>query len=203
MTASPTRSLAVRIPLGDSWFDLPLDEDTDREALQERVDARLGREPDLAPARERLVDMLAHFSRDARERGAVGAALYWRRHDLDIVTVATLYTAVCPRPEGPVDAEIARLAGHLAERYATDRFDPAVETCELPAGQALRVRVISETERDEDRHGVGLLETVQYWIPVASRPASLLLNFSTPNLAGADRLVAELDAIAARVELRT
>lgn len=203
MTSPTTQTWGLSLPLGEAWFDLPLDDEATQASYEARVDARIAREPDLAGSRDSLVKMIAHFARDARMRGAVGGALYWKRHDLDVVSVATLYTTVCPRSDGPVSDEIERLRSQLDERYATDRFEPAVDVCDLPAGQALRVRVISDTEQDENEQWVALLETVQYWIPVPGWPACLLLNFSTPNLAGAEPLVTEFDQIARRLDLRS
>lgn len=47
-----------------------------------------------------------------------------------------------------------------------------------------------------------LQETVQYWLPIPGRPFTVVFTLSTPNLAGAEEIVAELDHIIERLSIR-
>lgn len=195
-----TSTWGINLRLGPDWFELPPGDDVDLDKLQALVDARIDRDPRLVPRRQQLVDMLAHFTRRANQRGAFCAALRWTLDELDGVSVATLY-ASAHRVEGrPVDQQIDGLRHGLTGRQGNQIVEPVLEVRELAVGRALRVQVMCETEPASSSGGQGdreetnpVVETVQYWLPVPSHDALLLVLFSTPNLAGGEALVAELD----------
>lgn len=207
--AATTDSWGVSLPLGPAWFKLPVAPDADHTEVQAQVDARISREPRLAERRPELVDMVSHFTKDARERGAVAAGLLWALDNLDGVVVATLYCAVCERTTGDsVDQYREALQAQLATKHPNDRTKRKIEMRDLEAGKALRVRVMSDAEaigEEEDqsvRQSVVLLDTAQYWVPLARQPVTLLFTFATPNLAGAEHLVEQFDDILQRMAIR-
>lgn len=191
--------------LDEAWLELPLADPAGLADLASEIDAHVARHPDLAEQRQRLLDLGSALTVDAVERGAQRAAVRWLPHpELGVTSTATLHLFVIDRPDaGPVDAELDRLGAELAQRRPTDHSDPSVERRRTPAGNALRVQVVSQTDPssgDGDPRAA-LLETVQYWLPVPGQPSTLLLHFATPTLGLADDLVAEFDEVAGRLEL--
>ncbi|MGH9137634.1 MAG: hypothetical protein ACRD0G_11390 [Acidimicrobiales bacterium] len=197
MTA--TWDLVAEFP--DTWFDVPIGPTAHPDDLDAQIDARIDREPALAPYRQALAESVLTIAADATEHQATAAKVRFDLSELDGVSHATVYVFLLDR-DGTASpaATVAELEEALAGRRTADQTDPAVEVRHLDAGDALRVQVITEAEPDEDG-GLLLVETVQYWLPVPGHDDLILLAFSTPNLAGADALIDEFDAIAARVKL--
>lgn len=206
----PAWDLQIKLP--DAWFMLPLGAAADLDDLEQQLEARIGREPELAPGRDELRSMLLRFAAGATERGAAGGAVRWARDELDAISTATLDTYLMDREPGSPGDALEHLRATVSRRQPTDRDDPVVELRRLPAGPALRLQVITETRPDQQPStlagpdeaapsGVLLVETVQYWLPVPDHSDLVMLAFATPNLAGAQQLVAELDATVAALEL--
>lgn len=201
----------ANLPLGPAWFKLPLGDKIDPEALAAQVDARISRDPRLSGKRQELIDMLAHFARDATDREVMAAAVFWVPDELDGVLVATLYTTACERTaSGPVDRWLDRLRSRLAALHAGQLSEPAMELRDLPAGKALRAQVMTgadvTSEPGQPRNGHSrevVLDNIQYWIPVPDRPLALLLTLATPNLAAAEVIAKEFDRIVEHLTLHT
>jgi hypothetical protein len=203
--------------LDETWFELPLGDGaglagvgaeasgtTGLAELEAEVDARVAGHPQPEEQRQRLLDLAQAVAADAARQGAQRAALRWLPHpELDVTSLATLHLFVVDRPDRrPVDEELDRLSADLAQPRPGDRGEPSVARWRTPAGDALRVQVITETDAvaDVDESRAALLETVQYWLPVPDQPRTLLLHFATPTLGLADELVAEFDRIAQGLE---
>lgn len=242
-TTQPTAPwrLSLQLP-GSNWFQLPLGGDVDRARLETQVDARIEREPGLAESRQKLIDMLDYFTRDANKEGVIGAALLWALDDIDSAIVGTLYATVhTPLTSGSADDEIAAVRAELEKLPLDPGAD--VDSRDLPAGRALRVQALTNlppvpggptpeastgptpgsaaeegtttgnqgqtegrpaasagTEESESTDESGeskvVLETVQYLVPLPAEGATVVLTFSTPNLAAAEHLVKGVDTIA-------
>lgn len=207
----------MRLKFGPSWFDLSIGEQPDVGKLAAQVDARIGREPRLLDSRQKLIDMLVYFSQDATRRGAAMAAMRWALDEFDGASMATVYVrAYKDEQVRSVEQTLAFLQARMVPRHASDMADPQVEVKELPAGKALRVQVISRVEPgehdqirerkdDTDPHTMrsGLLETVQYWLPIAGQPLTAVFTFSTPNLAGGQAIVEEFDQMIENLRIHT
>jgi hypothetical protein len=192
--------------LDETWLELPLADPGRLAELETGIDACVARHPELAAQRRRMLDLAHALAVDATDRGAERAAVRWLPHpELNVTSTAILELHVLDRPEaGPVDDELERLGAELARRRPTDHSDPSVERRRTPAGEALRVQVVTETDavHDSGEARAALIETLQYWLPVPDQPRTLLLHFATPTLGLADELVPELDAIAEHLEVR-
>lgn len=206
----------MKLKFGPSWFDLSIGEEPDVGRLAAQVDARIGREPRLLDSRQKLIDMLVYFSQDATRRGAAMAAMRWALDEFDGASVATVYVrAYQDEQVRPIDQTLAVLQARMVPRHASDMAEPQVEVRELPAGKALRVQVISRVERgpndqvtdhgDSDPNALrsGLLETVQYWLPIPGQTLTTVFTFSTPNLAGGQAVIEEFDHMIENLRLRT
>lgn len=207
----------MKLKFGPSWFDLSIGEEPDVGKLTAQVDARIGREPRLLDSRQKLIDMLVWFSQDATRRGAAMAAMRWALDEFDGASVATVYVrAYKDEQVRPVDQTLAFLQARMVPRHGSDMADPQVEVRELPAGKALRVQVISRVEPGENdqitRHAddtdrqtmrSGLLENVQYWLPIPGQTLTVVFTFSTPNLAGGQAIVEEFDQMIESLYIRT
>jgi hypothetical protein len=191
--------------LDETWLELPLADPAGLAELESEIDARVARHPALGEQRQRMLDLGVALTADAVERGAVRAAVRWLPYpELEATSTATLHLFVVDRPDArPVGDELDRLGAELAQRRPTDRSDPSVERCRTPAGEALRVQVVTEADPSPGEEDVraAVLETVQYWLPVPDAPSILLLHCATPTLGLADELVAEFDEIARHLEL--
>lgn len=201
MTRDGGWDLAASLP--DTWFELPLGRRAQPVDLDGQLDSRARRQPELAAHRCALREMLLAYRADAEVRGADAVAVRWELDDFDGASTATLHTYLLARgTAGPPGAELAELVAALAEPRPTDRHAPEVDIVGLTMGAAVRVRVVTAAEADPREDGLLLLDTVQYWMPISDHDDLALLAFATPDLAGAEALVAELDAIVADAELR-
>lgn len=204
MTDTATSSWRLRLPLGPLWFRLPVRDNAGIPEPEVQVDTRIAWEPRLAQRRQDLLDMVGHFTWDARQRGAAQAALLWSLDDMDGVLVATLYVAMHERSTGDqIDRYLDALQERLAARHRNDRIEAQFEKLDIPAGQVLRLRASSDAEPrpDDAREGVTLLETLQYWLPLPDRPVTLLFTFATPNLVAAETLSEHFDTIMERMRI--
>lgn len=199
-----TATWDLRVDLPEEWFSVPLGPEADLDELERQLVARAERDPAAAEVRSELRTMLVGCAASARARGADSTAVRWEPDELDGFSSATLDTFLLARPPGPVADELDRLQMVVATRRNGDFDQPAVEICALPVGDAVRVQVITEVPPEVDaspREGTLLVETVQYWLPIADHGDVVLFAFATPNLAGAEALVGEFDEVVRRLEL--
>lgn len=185
-----------RIKLPDDWF--ALGPGVDEDALRQQVEGH-DLEPDVAVV---LLDKLKVFKEDVEERDAIYGALMWKPHDVDGVYSANLLVFAAPRSHRglPLEAEVEGLASSLREQRAGDVVEPTVETVEIPAGLAVRARVLTETSPDVDDATI-VLDSTQYWVPLKEHDRNLIFSFSTPNLTSGDDLADLFDGIARTIEI--
>lgn len=200
--------------LGGAWFELPVGGEEGIRQIEAQVDARIERDPRLTrDHRADLVEMVTHFAQSARRRGAALAGLRWELHEPTRISVATLHVTVHSTEGQPAGVVLASLRERIAAHHGEELAAEALEACEVPIGQALRVEFLSPAAADaadmtevgaqsanggvpgEEPTSAPLIETVQYWVPVPGRDALLLVLMSTPSFAVAEPLVAEFDEI--------
>lgn len=190
------RAWECTVNLPETW--LALLPDASDGVIDEQVDARAYDEA-LAST---LKDKLRMLREDLDERRALYGALTWQPDEIDGVYSANMLMFAAPRsaPGLPVAAEIRTLADALPKQRAGDVTPPAVSEVDLPAGPAVRVRVLAETSPDDDGATM-VLDCVQFWLPLTEHDETLIFSFSTPNLALGDQLAEVFDRIATAIEV--
>ncbi len=189
-----TWECTLRLP--ETWVAVMPDM-TDAD-LDEQVDARRLD----APLAATLKDKLRMLREDLDHRSALYGALTWQPDEVDGVFSANVLVFAAPRSAAglPVDPEIRTLADRLPTERSGDVTPPDVAEVELPAGPAVRVRVLTETSPDDDGATM-VLDCVQYWLPLADHAENVIFSFSTPNLALGDQFAEMFDRIAQTIEI--
>jgi hypothetical protein len=144
---------------------------------------------------------LEAFAAAARARGAVAAAalIGWLESG---IAVLGEWLAIAQRGSGSgVDAALVGLCGDLGRRRDGDITDRQVSVVDLPAGPAVRLRVVGDLVG-----GTGeatAVDSVQHWIPVPHEAGHdvLILAAGTPTLAAADPFAAAVDRIAGSLRI--
>lgn len=198
-TSHSAASSAPRVGMqfGPQWFELPVDaSDPDGfDRIESQVDARIQRDPAVSDHRPQLLDMLTSSAEQARRRRAVAAAVRFDLHELDMVSMASLHVTAHRGPVAAPEERIRALRDQLASEVGEASAGSVSEVRELPAGVALRIQLIGQARESDDKEAVPMAENVQYWLPIPDQPINLLVFYSTPNVAGAEPLVAEFDHI--------
>ena len=187
----------IRIP--DGWCAHSPDPDpaVQQRTTEEAVDQIIRDEPALAEARNGIIDRMVGFAREANGKGAMAAASLWTLVE-DTETAANMMVFAARRDAGePVEATIARLVQNLSDPDEADTNERDVHEVELPAGPAVRLRVMAQTPEEP---GI-VIELVQYWLPVRDASHTLIVSCTTPCLVYGDELTAVFDSIAASLEL--
>ncbi|MBW3650402.1 MAG: hypothetical protein KY458_07535 [Actinobacteria bacterium] len=170
-----------------------LDDDELGAAAARLVDERAAVDPLVARRRREWVNHVATFWKDARQRRATMA--FTMVYDAEGLPAKSFVMAFeGEREHDDIEAEIASLEAALSVKREGDATQPEVSVVQLPAGPAVRVRKLMETEPEKRRSRV--IDMVLYWVPVPERPVCLLLSFTTPVLVLADILAEIADDIA-------
>lgn len=181
------------------WFHLPLVPGRDEDEVAAQVDERIAAEPDLAFARQELIDMLLNWASHGREVGAAFGGMRWEDHPRFGVAMATFLAHRLEQDPAPVDQALATLRELLSPPLDIDQFPPRLAEVDLPCGRALRLEAVRDPTTDPARPEA-LRLCVQYWIPVDGSADLVQLDFSAANLALAHELSGEFDGIAASFE---
>lgn len=182
---------------GPQWFELPVNgpDQARLDRIESQLNARIQRDPGISDHRQQLLDMLTDSTEQARRRHAVTAALRFDLHELDMVSIASLHVTAHRAPVASPEERIQALRVQLAGEVGQATAESVSEVRELPAGGALRIKLIGQARKVDDVEAVPMAENVQYWLPVPDHPVNLLVFFSTPNVAGAEPFVAEFDQL--------
>jgi hypothetical protein len=201
-TAPPERPVAsvqlrVQLPiLRRNWYELGLDP-AQRQALiaTQWAELRSGAaeldRPEVAAAFASTLDSLAdHYAR----RGSQIAAVEWLaatgrppQSVLDVRFIEPLSA------DSPLD-EAQGLEGLLMLPSEDDASPRTVELVELPAGPAVRLRLLGPGGRDASGRDV-ICDVVQYWLPLGLAPATALVTCSSSLLEDGDRNAEMLDLL--------
>ena len=195
--AEPAWDFSLNIP--DGWYVRDPELASRRASTERDVDRQIADDPALAPHREDLVEILLGFWLEADQKSAIIAATVWQIVD-DTIVVGNLavFDGERQSPDS-VESELAALERNLSRPEEHDVGDRDVRLVTLPAGKAVRLRWLTETEPDDDGSTL-VLDGVSYWVPVPGHPATVALNGSTPCLPFADELAAAFDSIADTLE---
>ena len=189
----------VVIPKG--WYIREPDLSLRSQSINEFADGLIAEDPDLAPQRAEMIERYQTFSADADEKFAIIAAMLWEPND-EIPVAADLRIHEAEREiVDDLEAELARIQRMLEQTEQGDLGPREVEIVELPAGPAVRIRLLSQTDPDVDGSTIAL-DVVQYWLPVPDQADIVLLAGFTPNLVSADEIIGVFDEIAATLELQ-
>lgn len=195
-----TGGLEVAVSFPDGWFELCFDSDLRRrrQVVRRRVDARVRVDPALAEGRDSLVEWVLGVSAEADAMGALLGAVSLDLVDgVEVTNHLVLYEAEGPAgsDEGQPGGSIDGLVAALGRPTDVDVGGRDVGVAELPAGKAVRLRWMTETDADADGNAA-ILDGVQYWLPVPGTAVVLVLSGSTPTIVAGDDLVEAVDAIA-------
>jgi hypothetical protein len=179
-----------------NWYVVDVDPATRRERASEDVAARVASQPELGPFEKDIVETLIGLGEDAEERGAMSCAVLWEPSPYG-PTVANLTVLVCEPTATSTPAELDAIVNMLSASDDTDVGPKTVDTVDLPAGPAVRIRYLREA--DEEGAPRVVFDVTQFWIPLLDRkdqPITLLVNAVTPSLYAGDRVaeVAKLTA---------
>lgn len=185
----------VSVVVPKSWCPSDPDPATRAASTAAAVDRRIAADPELAGARRELIDILLGFAETADEKGALVAATLWEPGDY-APTVANVMVLAAATPEPP---GIDTLVEALARPAASDAGPRDVQEMQLPAGPAVRLRLLTATEGPPDEPSV-VLDAIQHWIPVPGCPGeAAVVSSSTPCLDVGDALATLSDEIAISV----
>jgi len=159
------------------------------------VDQRVVTTPELAHAREALVEMLLGFWGDADDEGALAAAVLWEPGSP--AAIAANLTVVGYSHASGLQELCASAVG--ATKFDVRKRE--VMIVELPAASAVRVHALRRSSPRDD-HSDLLIDVVEHWIPVPGTADVLVLKASTPCLEVADELGIAFDDIAGTLAFR-
>lgn len=188
------------VSLPPEWFNLTLDRRQDAAGVDAQLAERIQRQPELAPAREILRQMLLSFADDGRALDAGFGAMRWEDHEFLGVVSATMLVHRLERDATMcVDDNLAELSALLSAPIPSDQFSPRVDEVALTCGRALRMEAVrGATTQPTEEAGQGslLLLSVQYWIPMVGSADLVELSFTSSNLLAAHELSEEFAGIA-------
>jgi len=191
---------AIRIPDGWVAHDPDPDPTIQRQSAEAAVDEMIDAQPLLAEARATLVERMLGFAQDAIEKRAMAAASLWTVIE-DTELAANMMVFSNPRdPAQSIESEVGHLKDRLSIADDDDVNKREVTEMDLPAGRAVRLRVMTQTPPGRGETGL-VVEMVQYWLPVPDAAHSLIVSCTTPCLVYGDELTGVFDSIAATLEL--
>jgi len=162
-----------------------------------QVDERIAGEPDLAPARQALLDLFLGWADSARQLDAGLAAMRYDEHPTFGLAMATLLVfRLAMDPDQSVDAHLLALRDGLSAKQPNDRYPPHVEEVDMPIGRSLRIDAIREPTTDGGEPEP-LRFVLQHLIPMPEKGYILQFDATTSNLDVAPDIAAEVDAIVA------
>lgn len=186
----------------DGWYLREPDLSSRAQSISEFADSLIEADPELASQRAEMIERYSTFSADADEKSALIAAMLWEPHD-EVPIAADLRVHEAEREiADDLDAELARLKEVLSVTEQGDLGPREVSVVDLPAGRAVRVRLLTQTDPDFDGSTIAL-DVVQYWVPVPGQPDTVLISGSTPNLVFAEDIVALFEEIVGTLELQS
>jgi hypothetical protein len=171
-----------------NWYVVDVDPAMRRERAYEDVATRVASQPELGAFEKEIVETLVGLGEDAEERGAMSCAVLWEPSAYG-PTVANLTVLVCEPTATSTSAEIDAIVKMVSSSDDTDVGPKTVDTIDLPAGPAVRVRYLREA--DEEGAPRVIFDVTQFWIPLLGRktqPITLLVNAVTPSLDAGDRV---------------
>ena len=171
-----------------NWYVVDVDPATRQARAAKDVAARVASQPDLAPFEQAIVETLIGFGEDAEERSAMSCAVLWEPSPYGPI-VANLTVLVCEPTATSTSDEIDAIEKMVSTSDDTDVGPKTVDTVDLPAGPAVRVRYLREA--DEEGAPRVVFDVTQFWIPLLARktqPITLLVNAVTPSLHAGDRV---------------
>ena len=188
------------IEIPDGWYLRDPDLSNRQQGIEAFADELIAAAPELAGQRAEMVDRYLTFASDADAKSAVIAAMLWEPAD-EVPIAADLRIHEAERDfSDDLDKELAHLEETLSQADHDDLGPRVVQIVDLPAGRAVRLRLLTQTDPDPDGSTIAL-DVVQHWVPVPGFPDTVLISATTPNLVFADELVEAFDAIAATLEL--
>lgn len=199
---------SLRIP--ESWYEFDLDRSARKKRVEQAVDEQVRANPALAAARGAIIERLVGFAADADEKGALACATLWTIIDNVEVAANVMVFSVGRDCPGNLETELSGLEAQLGRRSSVDVGDRFVERVSLPAGAAIRLRVLAESSLGATPNGRSsagkagggiVVDTVQHWLPVPDAEHTLLVSGTTPCLAYGDDLADVFDSIAASLRL--
>jgi len=199
VSGDPTLPLELDLPA--MWCPLSLDVEVDALRVPAEVDQRIADQPDLAPARQALIDMFLGWAESARGLEAGLAAM---RYDDDaefgMVMATLLLFRILRDPERPIEEDLAALREGLTPAQPNDQHPPRLREVDMSLGRCLRLEATRDPTEDPTRPQAPRF-VLQHWIPLSGRNVTLQFESTTSNLAYAPYIAAEVDAIVASVTL--
>src|SRR5262249_21258379 len=165
----------------DGWYRLGLAEAGRPALVDEQYRAAAAEHPLLAsgPARAAFTGTLTALAGYYARQGCQLAAVAWDPASGQ-PPHAVIQVSVTPWSAGDRDP-VATLTEQLSAERAGDIGPRAVQAVELPAGPAVRVRVIADGGADPAGRQV-VSDAVQYWLPLPDRGLAVVAASSTAAL---------------------
>jgi hypothetical protein len=191
-----TGELDLTMPEG--WFALDADPTTRRAAMTAEVDAWAAGQRERMAHRGDLVEILLGFGKEADDKGALFAAVYWEPGDYGPTAANLMVLHGARQHPHSAQAEVTALVESLARPGPADYGRRHVTEVKLPLGSAVRLRLLATADADVDQGEPALiLDATQVWIPLPDEPATVVVTASTPCLDAGDAVAGVVDAVAA------
>jgi hypothetical protein len=194
---APVPGLRVHLPIPrQGWYELALDPAERTAVIAEQWAELTATEPALnrpaiaAAFADTLRTLANHYARRGSQLAAIGwAAASGRPPDcvLDVKLVE-------PLPAESARDEAEGLLGLLMLPSPDDASPRTVELVDLPAGPAVRLRLLGPGGRDTSGRDL-VCDIVQYWLPAPAAGATVLVSCSSSDLDAGDRIAAVVDAL--------
>jgi hypothetical protein len=191
---------AIKVPEGWCGHSPDPDPAVQQKTTEMAVDQMIRLEPVLAEARGEIIERMFGFAGEANEKQAMVAASLWTVVDGTEAAANMMVFSAARDASQSVEDDVARVERELSTPDPDDVKDREVSVVDLPAGKAVRLRVLTKTPSEDGEAGL-VVEVVQYWLPVPDAGHSLIVSCTTPCLVYGDELTAVFDSIAGSLQL--
>lgn len=188
--------IRVRLPIPHrNWYELALAPDRRPAAVAAQWAELRATAPDLdrpevaAAFTATLTGLAARYARG----GSQLAAVEWYPATGHPPQAVLDVKAVEPVEAVPARDEAEGLQGLLMLPAADDIGPRTVDLVELPAGTAVRLRLLAPAGGSRNRAAVA--DIVQFWLPVPAAPATVLVTCCTSDISAGDRNAELLDLL--------
>jgi hypothetical protein len=191
----------VSVPVPPGWYELALSDVERATALDVQWSALLRTHPELdrpevaAAFRATLGGLAARYAAG----GSAVAMVEWDAPSgeppASVLDVQVADALDFPAALAAADDEADGLLGLLTQPADDDVSNRTAERVDLPAGPAVRLRVLAPGGTDPAGREL-VCDLIQYWIVLPTAPATVLLTCSSSRLEDGDRNAAMIDQLA-------
>jgi hypothetical protein len=191
-------TLSLPIPT-QGWYQLGLDAASRPALIAEQYAELVADQPllDTEQARAAFTESLTVLAEHYAAQGSRLAAVAWQPASGE-PPLAVIQVSVTPWQAG--DDPVGTLTAQLGGEREGDIGPRAVETVQLAAGTAVRVRVVADGGEDHAGRQV-VSDVVQYWLPLPEHGVAVVAASSTAALDEGAETAAVLDVLVEKLAI--